>query len=615
MAGYGASDPEGLAAAPPPHRGGIGWRVYDWLAQYVDQRVGWDRLPKPLGLAVLVGLRDTLRRQNLFDTNVAPAVNLPPLDPPSAERFTQRMPDGSYNDLTDPRMGMGGARFGRNIPLAEASPEPEERRLTPNPRVVSRRLMTREIFKPAPTVNLLAASWIQFMVKDWISHGAGDPNLAYDLSLPADDGWPTPRLLIPRTIPDPTRGDKEDGYPSTFANINTAWWDASSIYGSTLEQQSRIRSGNDGKLRVTPDGMLILPEEPTLDPTQVAGFWVGLAMMGGLFALEHNAVCDRLKAANPSWDDNELFQRARLVVSALIAKIHTVEWTPAIISHPTTVTALRANWYGLAGEHIRRNFGRISNSEIISGIPGSETNHYGVPYSLTEEFSIVYRMHPLIPDDFSIRTAATNAALRTYTFRDLAGPNSRQVLSEISMTDLFYSFGTSNPGAIVLNNFPRFLQEFQRPDGKFTDLAATDILRTRELGVPRYNQFRRLLHLKPANDFDDLTDDPTLAAILRDVYDDDVDSVDTIVGMFAERRPEGFAFSETAFRIFILMASRRLNSDRFLSRDFTPEIYSPAGFDWVRDNGMASVLTRHFPQLRAGLRGPQNPFAPWRKTG
>ena len=51
--------------------------------------------------------------------------------------------------------------------------------------------------------------------------------------------------------------------------------------------------------------------------------------------------------------------------------------------------------------------------------------------------------------------------------------------------------------------------------------------------------------------------------------------------MFAERRPKGFAFSDTAFRIFILMASRRLNSDRFFTTDFTPEVYTEAGMDWI----------------------------------
>jgi Animal haem peroxidase len=48
--------------------------------------------------------------------------------------------------------------------------------------------------------------------------------------------------------------------------------------------------------------------------------------------------------------------------------------------------------------------------------------------------------------------------------------------------------------------------------------------------------------------------------------DNDKDKVDLQVGMYAEPLPPGFGFSDTAFRAFILMASRRLKSDRF----FTP---------------------------------------------
>ena len=83
-----------------------------------------------------------------------------------------------------------------------------------------------------------------------------------------------------------------------------------------------------------------------------------------------------------------------------------------------------------------------------------------------------------------------------------------EVLSQVPLTDLFYSFGIAHPGAITLHNFPRGLQEFQRPDGQLQDLAATDILRTRELGVPRYNAFRKLLHLPPVTSFEELTDNP-----------------------------------------------------------------------------------------------------------
>ena len=87
-----------------------------------------------------------------------------------------------------------------------------------------------------------------------------------------------------------------------------------------------------------------------------------------------------------------------------------------------------------------------------------------------------------------------------------------------------------------------------------------------------------------------------------------------MVGMFAEQRPEGFAFSDTAFRIFVLMASRRLNSDRFFTEDYTPEVYTATGLAWVRDNDMTSVLLRHYPQLRPALRGVRNAFAPWSRT-
>ncbi len=183
-----------------------------------------------------------------------------------------------------------------------------------------------------------------------------------------------------------------------------------------------------------------------------------------------------------------------------------------------------------------------------------------------------------------------------------------------SLEDLFYSFGTTHPGAIVLRNYPRFLQAYERPDGTVVDLASTDILRIRELGVPRYCEFRRQMHLAAPATFAELTDDAALAAEMADLYGD-IEKVDLMVGLFAEKRPTGFAFSDTAFRIFILMASRRLNSDRFFTKDFRPEIYSPVGLQWVRDNDMRTVLLRHFPELRPAMRGLDNAFAPWQRTG
>jgi Animal haem peroxidase len=606
------------ALARRPRRQGYrqspGWRLYDGTAQAIDRTIGWDRLPTPLGLLVLVGLRNLLRKHNLHDTSGLAAVDTPPVPPFDPSLETARNPDGTHNDLQHPSMGMAGSRFGRNIPIERTFPESVSDLLDPSPREVSRILLTRPDgqIQAAEAANALVAAWLQFMIRDWFSHGKSPTDHPWQIQLADDDSWPQRPMRIMRTRPDPTRPAGTADLAPTYVNTETPWWDGSQLYGNSKELQELRRARSDGKLRIGPDGLPPHPTDPEHDPTRVPGFWLGLALLHNLFALEHNAICDRLRAEYPSWSDDELFERARLVNAALLAKIHTVEWTPVVISHPTTKVALPANWWGLAGERLHRLVGRFSSSEVVSGIPGSATQHFGVPYSLTEEFVAVYRMHPLVPDDYDIRSVADDHRLEAMTLRDLSGPNVLDILARIPMADLLYSFGTIHPGLVTLHNYPRFLQQFERPDGKgLMDLAATDILRIRELGVPRYNEFRRLLRLSPARDFESLTDNSAWAEELRRVYRDDIERVDLMVGMFAERRPKGFAFSDTAFRIFILMASRRLNSDRFLTRDYIPEVYTPAGLDWIERSTMSTVLLRHYPQLRPTLRSIPNAFMAW----
>jgi hypothetical protein len=115
--------------------------------------------------------------------------------------------------------------------------------------------------------------------------------------------------------------------------------------------------------------------------------------------------------------------------------------------------------------------------------------------------------------------------------------------------------------------------------------------------------------------FEELTPNPQWREEIRALYDNDLEQVDTMVGFYAERFPKGFGFSDTAFRIFILMAARRLNSDRFFTTDFTPAVYSPAGMQWINDNDMRTVLLRHYPNLAPALRGVTNAFAPWQPVG
>src|SRR5262249_60647996 len=101
---------------------------------------------------------------------------------------------------------------------------------------------------------------------------------------------------------------------------------------------------------------------------------------------------------------------------AVVAMIHTVDWTRAILVPPALQIGMNANWWGLAQEPVKKYFGRISASEAISGIPGSATNHHGADFCLTEEFVSVYRLHPLMPDDIQLVSHADGKRGRVLKF-------------------------------------------------------------------------------------------------------------------------------------------------------------------------------------------------------
>jgi Animal haem peroxidase len=584
--------------------------VFVSLATAIDRTIGWDRLPRSLGLLTLIGVRNRLRADNLHDTGLVKQA------PPAPSDQNVRTVDGSYNDLGKPVMGSVGTRFGRNIKRDRTFPDPEP--MNPNPRLVSRELLTREQFIPAPTLNVLAAAWIQFEVHDWFSHHFEEQS-PFEIPIADDDEWPERPMRIKRTETDPSAAG--DGSPPTFITHDSHWWDGSQIYGSDPAFAAALRTP-DGKLVLDKKGLppaKLLEIAIGLSPTAV-NFWVGLGLLHTLFMREHNAIVDHLVAQERgrSWTPDELYDTARLINAAVTAKIHTVEWTPAIIAHPTTEAGMRANWYGLLGERFPslRRFGPARRSDVLTGIPGSPTDHHTAPYSLTEEFVAVYRMHPLIPDDYVFRSVEDDRELGRFELPDLDAWQTHGRLAKFGMPNLLYSFGIAHPGAITLHNYPRHLQQLTRTVGDVVeniDLAATDILRMRERGVPRYNEFRRLFHRRPVKSFEDVNPNPVVADELRRVYGD-VDKLDLMIGLYAEPPPHGFAFSDTTFRVFILMASRRLKSDRFFTSDYTPEVYTQAGLDWIEDATMSKVLLRHYPELAPALWGVDNAFKPWTRV-
>jgi hypothetical protein len=292
-------------------------------------------------------------------------------------------------------------------------------------------------------------------------------------------------------------------------------------------------------------------------------------------------------------------------------------------------------------------------------------NHFGSPFNFPEEFVTVYRLHALLPDRIDVRDwHDPNPIVSEVPIASTLLANATTAMNKYGLADWALSFGRQRLGALTLQNSPRFLQHLPMPrlgPGRTLDVVALDIVRDRERGVPRFNEFRRQYGLRGFTSFDELTDNAELAAKLRNIYGqhrcdaskiisnaqrdihdclghpdgsmvDNIEDLDTIVGWHAEgRRPHGFAISETQFQVFILNASRRLFSDRFFTSSFRPEFYTTFGVHWVNYNGpggrmyepkkqnghrvevspLKRILIRTIPELQPELAHVVNAFDPW----
>ena len=179
---------------------------------------------------------------------------------------------------------------------------------------------------------------------------------------------------------------------------------------------------------------------------------------------------------------------------------------------------MAANWWGLLGESVKKAFGRISQNEAFSGIPGSGVDHgisvdsgiagegnvtdltHGeiADFCLTEEFVSVYRLHPLMPDILEVRKASDGSLRKVYTLPDgVVGDEARLTALNEGPPWPTCSTHSASPtrARSLLHNYPNFLRNLKRPEAfgvsEIVDLASIDILRDRERGVPRYNRFLR----------------------------------------------------------------------------------------------------------------------------
>ncbi|KAJ7799743.1 heme peroxidase [Mycena olivaceomarginata] len=544
----------------------------------------WWNLPLYVALIYLGATRTQLSENNLYDTYLPGEL---PVSTCAGINTAARTLNGLCNNLDTPGMGAVGTRFSRFVPINDTWGETDDKLYTPNPRTISQELFKRKSFTPATLDQPPRSSntaWIQFQTHDWFSHGAvNDPNNLMVFPLPASDpllATGQTNMTLRRTLKETHGTDR----PATYNNINTHWWDLSQVYGVDETVHAKLRSGVDGKLLVAEDGLL--PVGP--DGLDVTGFndnwWVGLSMLHNIWTKEHNLVADMFKKSNPTWTDQQLFDHARLVTTALNAKIHTVEWTPALLQDEILQTAMNANWYGLAPAWLQSIPDIFSQkiAEAWYGIVGGKPDFAGVSFAHSEEFVSVYRFHSLLRDNITIRNHVDGKyTANSYNISQYAFRGAQDVIRGNNFSDVVYTFATDYPRfwATIPPRCSHSLSPAPRTPWTWARLT---FCATASAAFPATTNSAASSRSFPAKTMDDISDDKNAVASLRAIYGEDVEAVDMLAGSLAESpRATGFAFSNTQFQAFILAASRRLMTDRFFTTDYTAGCLDNAFKPWV----------------------------------
>lgn len=312
--------------------------------------------------------------------------------------------------------------------------------------------------------------------------------------------------------------------PRQQVNHITPFIDASNVYGSDELRAETLRA-DGGKLELSigdflPYNVDGLPNDPSTDAhLYLAGDAranenLGLTSVHTLFAREHNRLVDELSAKNPSWDDETLFQEARVIVEAQLQIITFEEFLPKLVGEDAI-----ADWSGYDADIDPQIANEFSTAAYRLGHTMLSTTFHRVNEDgTTSEFG--------------------NLELRHAFFR----PD--KLSSEGGIDDILRGAGVGESEEVdlqIVDDVRNFL--FGPPGAGGLDLAALNLQRGREHGLNDYNSVRESYGLQRAESFADITSDSTLQASLESLYGS-VDNIDLYAGGLAEDPVEGSLLGE-----------------------------------------------------------------------
>ncbi|RZJ43730.1 MAG: hypothetical protein EON86_04665 [Brevundimonas sp.] len=271
------------------------------------------------------------------------------------------------------------------------------------------------------------------------------------------------------------------------------------------------------------------------------------AVFNTIFLREHNRIA-RLLEAEYAWDDDRLFETARLIN---IRQLLTV----------------------VVDDYIRHLGGSFPFSLDRSF---AEKERWYRTNRITLEFNLLYRWHSLVPDAFTVD--GTPVPWTEYRFNNAA-------IDTAGLKTLIEEASRQPAGRMSLFNTPAFLSKAE----------AASLSQAQKFELDGFNAYRKRFRMPPYVSIEELSDEPRVRDALNTLYKGDVDAVEFTVGLLAEKRSGSAVLSPTLQQMVAYDAFTHILTNPVLSTEVHCEAtYSRLGWDIVhRHASLRDIVQRN----------------------